>query len=146
MNAETLLHNLATRGFTLTAEGPNLRWKAPEGEALTPDLRALLVAHKPALLAHIAAEEHRAFVEEGLRMFPGSSLPEGAEPRFNALKALAKRHVPDLDPWGRLEVTCEALAAIVSRLHEAGDVVAEAQARAVWLLLEAFCETWRARG
>ena len=45
-----LLAHLTARGVTLAAEGDRLRVRAPVG-VLTPEFRAEIAAHKPALLA-----------------------------------------------------------------------------------------------
>jgi polyketide synthase PksJ len=51
---DRLLIDVAARGVTLHVEGGDLRVRAPKG-ALTPDLRAALGQHKPAILARLAA-------------------------------------------------------------------------------------------
>src|SRR5207253_6081793 len=50
----SLLSACAGRGIVLFVDGGRLRFRAPAG-AMTPELRAAVVAHKAALLAHLAA-------------------------------------------------------------------------------------------
>ena len=52
---EALLARLRALGFRLTANGGRLNVAGPAGK-LTPDLREQIAAHKPALLALLAAE------------------------------------------------------------------------------------------
>jgi ribosomal protein L37AE/L43A len=54
MTAQTLLHDLATRGVILTATGDRLDVDAPDG-LLTDELLATLRAHKAALLDLLAS-------------------------------------------------------------------------------------------
>ena len=49
MTADALLTALRTRGVELTADGNALCYRGPKG-SVTPELRALLVEQKPALL------------------------------------------------------------------------------------------------
>ena len=64
MSATSLLEDLRTRGVQLTADGPDLCFRAPKG-VLTPALRAALAEHKAALLIEVKAEAN------GWRRVPG---------------------------------------------------------------------------
>ena len=55
MSTTALLDGLRVRGVELTAEGPNIRIRAPRG-ILTPDDRAVIGAAKTELLAELEAE------------------------------------------------------------------------------------------
>ncbi|MDB5102105.1 MAG: type polyketide synthase, partial [Cyanobacteria bacterium RYN_339] len=70
-----LLAELKAGGILLGARGDQLDVQAPRG-ALTPDLRARLALHKPALLAHLAAGTPLSSAQERLwfldRLAPGS--------------------------------------------------------------------------
>lgn len=50
MTAEAILDQARSRGIRLSVTGGELRYRAPAG-ALTPELRAGLVEHKPVILA-----------------------------------------------------------------------------------------------
>ena len=54
--AQALLCELRAVGVVLSADGGRLRWTAPTG-TMTAELLAAAQAHKPALLALLAAEE-----------------------------------------------------------------------------------------
>ncbi|HET8706699.1 MAG TPA: hypothetical protein VFM46_10390, partial [Pseudomonadales bacterium] len=56
MTVVEFIASLAKKDIRLWLEGPNLRFSAPEG-ALTPDLRAELVARKPEVMAFLANAE-----------------------------------------------------------------------------------------
>ncbi|WP_324194345.1 non-ribosomal peptide synthetase [Nocardia blacklockiae] len=56
MNVPDLVTDLRQRGVHLWADGDQLRFRAPRG-ALTADDRERLVAHKPAVLAHLADDQ-----------------------------------------------------------------------------------------
>jgi hypothetical protein len=55
MNPDEVLRQLADHGVMVVADGERLR--ARPREAITPDLRAVLVAHKPDLLQLLGAPE-----------------------------------------------------------------------------------------
>ena len=79
----TELHALLERlGVELSARGERLHYKAPAG-VLTPEIKAALAAHKPALLAMLAGVDDRTgpagpHVSEPIRPAspPGLSDPE----------------------------------------------------------------------
>jgi hypothetical protein len=56
MTLEPLLHDLQALGVRFAADGDDLLVHVPRG-AMTPDLRAALVAHKAALLAYLRETE-----------------------------------------------------------------------------------------
>ena len=65
MSASGLLHDLASRGVVLAAEGDRLRWRAPAG-VLSPADRTAIVEHKAGLLELLALEAaHRSYLLAG---------------------------------------------------------------------------------
>lgn len=151
MTAIEALDTLRQRGGIALVDAGDLVVRAPRG-TITPDLRAELAAHKVELLRLLAPEqpamtqaEHLLFVAQALQVFPGATLPEGAENRLDAFRALARPHYPDMAPADRLDRAFAALSEVICRLAERGDVIAEARARAVWFLLGELEQEWTTR-
>jgi aspartate racemase len=69
-----LLDTLAQRGVQLSADGERLRCRAPQG-ALTPEIRAALEAHKPAILASLRTSGQGAALPPLVRVDRASRLP-----------------------------------------------------------------------
>ena len=73
-----LLADLDAQGVRLTAHGDRLAFDAPSG-VVTPDLRGLLKAHKPELLAILAApvapERPETHADRELTRFEGVAVP-----------------------------------------------------------------------
>src|SRR3989337_2965400 len=65
MSADELLVTCRQAGIVLSAAGDRLRYDAPRG-ALTPELRAALACHKPALLAALAPVAEYVTLQGGL--------------------------------------------------------------------------------
>ena len=142
MVARDILREVQTLGVRLQADGDRLHAGGPRG-AVTPEMSTRIGEHKEEILVILREEAHRAMVADACLVFPGSRLVDGAESYFDAFRALAKRHYPDLDPWDRVGEACRALAEIISTLQVQGDAVGEARARAVWFMLEEMCDRHR---
>src|SRR5581483_4156239 len=107
MTVETLLTELRVRRVQIRAEGQDLRVRAAKG-TLTPDLRAALREHKPALLALLRGGEEIPKTDRS-RPLPLSFAQqrlwfidqlEGKSPIYNmpvALRVRGPLHVPAME-------------------------------------------------
>lgn len=94
-----LLATLSARGVTLSAQGDRLHVEGPVG-AITPELRAQLVAHKADLLAYLAEPQLVRIPLEGLAEYlaanglqvVGGTPTYGGE-KFRPVLFLAQREV-----------------------------------------------------
>ena len=112
MTHDALLHACARLGVKVTLENGNLRVRAPAG-AVTPELRAALALHKPALLAHVAAP-HDEIAPLSLAQRSLWLLHQGEPASLPAYNIRAARRFRGALDAARLE---RSLAAVVAR-HE----------------------------